>query len=525
MNNTSYDWQKEVNNTIIQSLVTSFGLDFLLLKDKEGGDVDTTHNVRKKVWATETEQERYDNRGEYNSHEYHSHTNYKETNRQGKQKKLAGELKDAYTGNIFAQHDETNLDHIISANEIHHDPARILAEIDGADLANRDYNLTFTNGTVNKSKKASKMSDFVSRLKLEQEQLKLDIKSLENKPNLTDIEAKKLKSLKNKAQVNFDTMLDIDKKARKQNEAEVDSIYYKSSKFFVNTASSALNIGVRMGARQMLGLVFAELWFELKDKIPQLIDKHKTKFKLKSFIEDLKEMTLNLWERIKVRFKDFFSEFKSGLFGGVLSSITTTLLNIFLTSTKLVGKLIRESWNSLVSAVKLLFFNPENLPLGDLLKSAFKIIGTSISVILGASLTNFLNTSGLFSFPFANDIALFIGALVSGLLSLAMCYFLEHSSVMKKVWDFLNKFKDKFELTLEYYKNVNLALDQYLIELTQLEFNIDINEMQVFVNSLQATNSEYERKIILNQEIKRNNISLPYDPDSDESCRNWLDSL
>ncbi|EOL5892086.1 hypothetical protein ACW0KP_001303 [Providencia stuartii] len=59
MQQTNYNWQKEVNDTIVQSLVTSFGLDFLLLKDKKGGDVDTVHNVRNDIWATEEEKNRY----------------------------------------------------------------------------------------------------------------------------------------------------------------------------------------------------------------------------------------------------------------------------------------------------------------------------------------------------------------------------------------------------------------------------------------------------------------------------------
>ena len=36
-------------------------------------------------------------------------------------------------------------------------------------------------------------------------------------------------------------------------------------------------------------------------------------------------------------------------------------LNIFLVSEKMVIKLIREMWNSIVSAIKLIAFNPENL--------------------------------------------------------------------------------------------------------------------------------------------------------------------
>nr|WP_282552687.1 cobalamin adenosyltransferase [Providencia stuartii] len=523
MQQTNYNWQKEVNDTIVQSLVTSFGLDFLLLKDKKGGDVDTVHNVRNDIWATEKEKNRYQDRGEYDSHAYHSHENYKETNRKGKQKKLAGELTDSYTGETFSQHDVTNLDHIIAAYEVHNDPARVLAEIDGADLANRDSNLTFTNETLNKSKKAKKMADFISNLKSQQTLLKAEISALESKGQLTDIELKKLKTLKNKQKANFDAMKAVDEKARKQYDAEISSKYYSSSKFFVNTASAAINTGLRMGARQMLGIVFAELWFELKDSIPKLIEQHKTYFKFKLFLEDLKGVVTNIWERLKARFKDFWTEFNNGLFGGLLASVTTTMLNIFLTSTKMIGKLIRESANSLFSAVKLLFFNPENLALGDLLKSAIKIISTSISVVLGSMITTYLN--GILSFPFGNDVALFIGALVSGLLTLAMCYYLEHSNLMQKIWRFLNKFRNKYELTLKYYRDVNAALDKYLTELAQLEFNFNVAEMQTFTHALQATNTEYERKIILNQEIKRSNIALPYDVDSDDSFSDWLDSL
>ncbi|MBG2876694.1 cobalamin adenosyltransferase [Proteus alimentorum] len=523
MERTNYNWQQEINNTIVQSLATSFGLDFLLLKDKVGGDVDTTHNVRENIWATDTEKSNYENREKYDKDSYHKHQNYININKNGKQRKLNGELKDSYTGETFSQNDKINLDHIIAAHEIHNDPARLLAELNGEDLANRESNLTFTNETLNKSKKADSMSDFIKRLQSQQVEIKSEINILESKTQLSDNERKRLASLKNKEKANFEEMVAIDIKARKKYDAEIDNKYYTSSKFFSNTASSAINIGFRMGTRQMLGIIFAELWFELKDSIPKLISNHKSNFKFDSFLNEVGDIITNIWERLKIKFKDFFTEFKNGFFGGLLASVTTTLLNIFLTSTKLVGKLIRESWNSLISALKLMFFNPENLSLGDLLKSTTKIISTSISVILGSILTSWLN--GILTFPFGNDMALFIGALASGLLTLAMCYFLEYSSLMQKVWSFLNKFRNKYELTLQYYQNVNQELDKYLEDLTKLEFNFDIIEMQKFVTSLQATNSEFERKLILNNEIKRNNIELPFDTNDDNSFSDWLNSL
>ena len=48
-----FDVLKELEKTVLQNLVQSFGLDFILLEDKRGGDVDTIHNVRK--WQREND--------------------------------------------------------------------------------------------------------------------------------------------------------------------------------------------------------------------------------------------------------------------------------------------------------------------------------------------------------------------------------------------------------------------------------------------------------------------------------------
>ena len=78
---------KQYERVIIQSLITSFGLDFLV-RDQYGGDVDTIHNVRQigndaqMKYKNKKNEEAYNNRGEYNSKNYHSHPNYINTNAQ-----------------------------------------------------------------------------------------------------------------------------------------------------------------------------------------------------------------------------------------------------------------------------------------------------------------------------------------------------------------------------------------------------------------------------------------------------------
>lgn len=106
MNVEKFDWAEELHQTMVKSLVASFGLDFLLLNDRKGGDVDTIHNVRNGIYATEAERQRYEGRGDYDSHHYHSHENHIATNRKGKRAHQSGTLTDAYTGEVFASDDK-----------------------------------------------------------------------------------------------------------------------------------------------------------------------------------------------------------------------------------------------------------------------------------------------------------------------------------------------------------------------------------------------------------------------------------
>lgn len=76
-----YPWAEELERTVVHSLATSFGLDFLLFKDKEGGQVDTVRNVRKGVYASEAERVNYEQRGAYSSQDYHKDRRFIERGR------------------------------------------------------------------------------------------------------------------------------------------------------------------------------------------------------------------------------------------------------------------------------------------------------------------------------------------------------------------------------------------------------------------------------------------------------------
>lgn len=531
-----FDWVEELNQTFIKSLTTTFGLDFMLLEDKTGGDVDTVHNARQKIYATEQEKQRYENRGDYDSHEYHSHSNYIERGRKDKAAQQRGELHDPYRDTEFSAGENRNLDHIISAHEIHDDPGRVLAEISGADLANKDYNLTSTTETINKSKKDLSVQEFLDKLPEKIEKRKQDIaakkEKLESMPESTPEERNKKRQLEDEIRkgeerlqelesVDPDAMREADKKARAAYEWEINVTYYTSSKFLKNTSLAALNQGVRMGTRQALGIVLAEVWFELKEQLPKIYEQCKENFDLQKFLKKIGDAIANIWQRVKRRFSDLLESFKDGAIGGIFSSLSTTVMNIFMTSTKLIGKLLRETWNSLVQAAKLLFFNPGSLSPGDLLREVLKILSFAAATFAGTMIHHQL--AALASIPFGDLLASFLSAFATGLMTVGMTFVLEHSAFMQKVWDFLNNLKSKYKKILEHYQEINAELDRYLLELAKIEFNLNPAELSAFADELTVRDEE-QRRIILNREIARRNIELPFESGNNDSVRAWLRS-
>ena len=536
MSSKTFDWSDEINQVVTKSLVTTFGLDFLLFEDKKGGDVDTIQNVRQDIWATEAEKIKYENREKYDSAAYHQHHNYIQKGRNDKQAQENGTLKDKYRKDKnLSKGQNRDLDHIISAHEIHNDAGRMLAGLDGVALANQDSNLSSTASSINRTKKQHSVDKFLNNLPETINNREIELSKLNQKlhgmPESTPQERhefqqvqdkirKKQQSLDELKQVDSESMKKVDEKARAETEKQINS-YYQSTKFFKASLTSAGIAGLKMGLRETLGLILAEIWFEIKAVIPSIYVKYKTvEFRIKNFLDDLKDTVLNIIERVKQRFKDVVSSFRDATISGVFASLSTTVLNIFLTTTKFWGKIIRETWLNLIKVMKMAFFNPENLSTGELTKATFKILSASIGIIVGMLMHEGL--AALNSMPLGNLVVDFASALTSGIVILALNYFIEQSEIMQKFWSYLDQVKTKYEKILDNFREINKELDQYILQLTQLEFGLNIDEISVFTEQLNSANSELERNIVLKKEIEKQEIKLPFEMGNSESTRSWL---
>ncbi|SUB23985.1 ATPase [Avibacterium avium] len=538
-----FDWAGELEKTVVNSLVTTFGLDFLLFEDKQGGDVDTINNARQGVYATEEAKNAYENREAYDSHAYHSDKRYIEKGRADKALQEQGKLDDAYRAGKKLDNKKgiRQLDHTISGKEISNDAGRVLAGLTGVDLANQESNLNSTHWYVNNLKRDHSVEKFVNEIipkksaelekliqKKEQELAKMPTSTPQER-HKKDLARNELEQSKAKKKVlddvleNKEKIIEADQKARKAYNQQINLKYYTSATFFKSTAVAAGKKGFQMGARQALGLILAEVWFELRERIPEIYQELKQNFTIAKFLEKIAVSLENIFNRVKKRFKDIISAFKDGALSGILGSISTTVMNIFLVSEKIVVKLIREMWNSLVSVIKLIAFNPDKLDTKMLFKSVLKLLGAGLATALGAMLNAHL--ASMLVFPMGDLISAFLSALATGVMTLAFGYFIENGLSLQFIWDIINSYKQKYEVMINHMKEINAELDRYLLRWAEIEFNLKPDEIMIFADSLEACNSELERSLVLKQEIERRNIDLPFDLGDVESARKWLASL
>ena len=516
----------EYEKVIIQSLITSFGLDFLV-HDQYGGDVDTIHNVREigkdanMKYKNSQNASDYANRGEYDSVFYHQDPRYKEINRKVSESKKNGILTDSYTGEKVARNANIDLDHAIAAKEIHNDAGRILAGLDGISLANCDENLKPTDRSINRSMQDKDMETYLQKWEADRPQRQSRISELKGKPSLNDKERKELAKLEKLEQIDPDKMRAENKKARSAYEAKLTKAYYISPKFLKDTAVAAGNRGVEMGMRQAIGFVFVEIWMACKEEIQSLSPGKE----LKEMIEAVANGVKKGIELAKSKYKEILSKFGEGFLAGVLASLTTTICNIFFTTAKNVVKCIRQIYASVVEAGKVLLFNPDNLMFGDRIKTAAVILATGASVLVGTAVGELIRKTPIAGIPGVGSVVtVFCSSLVSGLLSCTLLVFLDRSKFMNKVISALNRIPSE----VSNYKEIADALERLAAKLENIDidkFRVETEKYRTIAIKIGNAESEEELNVLLLSAYKMFDIKIPWEGDFDTFMGNKSNRL
>lgn len=417
----------------LQAVIRPFGLARVLFQDKDGGNVDTVHNARNQVYATSKEQTRYADHQEnnpYNSHSYHSDPGYVESNRASSAAQNAGGVADEYADRNIGPNDKKHQDHVVSAKEVHDDPGRVLAEVDGVALANRKANLKATSATINTSKGSMTADEFIHYVEKEKiPSLKRSIEKIENKVPATQEDIQKLEKLKRDLNefesLNKEKLRAADAAARKEIDGEINKAYYTSKKFLKNAAVTSATEGGRMALQQAIGVLMEEF---VRAAFAEVRDVWHNGFRGKvdnAFLDVLKLRLKRVADRVQMKWKDAAVAFRDGFISGLLSNLVTIAINAFVTTSARWVRIVREGFMSLYRAMKMLVFPQDGMSLAEAADAASKLLAAGIVTGGGILLEEVVEKALVGLGPFAPYVSAIAMGIATGLCTVFTVHMLD----------------------------------------------------------------------------------------------------
>lgn len=435
MNELIISTQKEIQSQII----TQFGLSQIFDSFQTGGDVTTLRNAQKGIFANVSDEERFNK--EFNRKDYEGRVD-PETGKDTRMNTLRKEkfnqqeiLVDDYSDKVLKKDGSTHLDHIKSAKEIHSDDAARLYMSDDQrnDLALSEENIAFTDSRINQSK---------------------------GKKDLKEWSEESRRSGETNAE-HFETNTEkVDEKHKLANESYDKSIKKAKRDYYVsNTVNESAKTGFNQAKKQAIGTVIIEINTIFFGSIGSLFNSWNmftnAKERFNYFIESIKSKLNGMKQRLVDIFITIKNSAVAGFTGGVLSSVTNTLINTVIKTSARFAKLLNDTVTSVIRAIKLLTQKSTNIPKEVRYKEAVKIISTaiatSIGVMLTESLSTYLKTTVLN--PLAVEISTLIGSILTGVLVSLTVFLVDNfSEILAKIKDSFNNFITTSKTTAEEIK-------------------------------------------------------------------------
>lgn len=418
----------------LQSQLEEEFSDFRFLEEEKGkiGNPDALGNViLEEIWdqfsaqigldmTNETLNQKYDR--EHQGETYNDvgksvmqDPKYKQANKDMKKKQESGQLKDEYTGKAIKQDEKANLDHVVSRKELYENKRRQQAGINTEDLANKEENLKPTNESLNKSKGAKSVNDYIDgREERERDLIKQNERANQkiDESNMSDVEKQKAKEkndkrLQNKLDADDKPMKAADKAARRAINKDIAKGVVKE------TAKKA-------GKDALKQMAVSALFSLLNEVINGFVRFLKSQAKsFKNFLGEMREAIVS-----------FFQKIISVLYRGVSTVVGTIVTEIFgpvVSTFHKLASLIKQGVSSVIDAVRYLN-DKENKdkPFSIKVVQVGKIVTAGL-VTGGAIFLGEVFEKILLSVPgmqielpllgsLANVIGMFLASLVSGLV-------------------------------------------------------------------------------------------------------------
>ena len=300
-------------------------------------------------------------------------------------------------------------------------------------------------------------------------------------------------------------------RAKKDYDAQLARTYYTSVQFRKDMTYAAVKVGAGMGLRQVLGFVFAEIWFSVKDEWKKLNDQETG---LTEYLEAIVRGIETGIKKAKEKYPELCSRFLNGATAGVLASVTTTLCNIFFTTAKSTVRIIRQSYASFVEAMKVLFINPDDYEFGDRMRAVVKVLSVGASVTVGVLVGDALARTPLSSLGETGEIVKnFCEAFATGIMSCTLLMYLDRSKTMNALVKCLNNVHT-METELNYYREYAAYFERYAAELMQIDierFEQETGAFNEIANKLDKIQTPAELNLTLRQAFAARKLPLPWE--------------
>ena len=371
----------------LNAVVGHFGLAAAVLDSKDGGNVNTTHNVRQGIYANDKERQRYEQREAYDTNKYHDKgvskekSIYKTINEQQGELKKQGKLIDYTTGKKLGINEDVNLDHKVAAKTIHDDRARVLAEVDGTKIANTESNLAMINKTINQSKQDKTAQEFVEYRHKKIAELE---QKRERNGSLSDSEQNKLDRLK---EINDEQFIAEYEGSQRDIDRAVDKAYYTSSKPYKEAVLTGAKDAGKMALHSVIGIVLHDLIKGMMIEIKILVKEFGNE-SFKEIFTRFKNRLQTIWEDLKAKWKDIIAGSLESAILSFFSNIIVFVINTIFTTLKKIVQIIRAGFNSLYQAIKILVNPPKDMPKDEVMREAAKVLVSgliSATTMLGAA--------------------------------------------------------------------------------------------------------------------------------------------
>lgn len=391
----------ECHGVIIRSIFDSFGLSGF--GDKIGGNSTTVHNFKKGITANDEEYARYlDYKKGYDSTEVRpKYTNIQSKKRWAIVEDLSekGEnIISGYTGKELPLDKSTQLEHIVSVEEIYSDPALHLAfgKEGFESLIYDDTNLTMLESDINQSKGGTPLKEW------------LFLPSTQD-PSKTNAEF---------FGVDVERALALDKRARLN--LGISRNAGLASKQAPEILIKGLEQGKMLAVREVTVAILIDLYEAMIPSVRSIVEMKKSgQLTWDAFFDEVKTAMINIKDKVLRDWQDFIKIYFSGFRIGVLSSVVTFVINCFLTTVKNVVTIIRETLFCFfriaqIKANKVLTDEEKNTAIRDMLISTFTVC---LTALLGEAI--YLKIAEL---PYSSEISQAIAAILVGVTIVLVSY-------------------------------------------------------------------------------------------------------